>query len=208
MIAGIDEAGRGSLIGPLVVALVIFPPSWKELDWISQLKDSKLLSKKRRKELFNLIKAHFPVYYTKISPKEIDTHSINKLEEQRVEKLLAKACEKRPIKAVYIDLFTQKEALERRLEQLRESCPFRLIAEHKADRRYRVVSAASIVAKVIRDRAIEKLKEKYGDFGSGYPADERTIAYMKKNGSKIEEHVRKKWKTAKRFSSSTLKEYL
>ena len=65
-----------------------------------------------------------------------------------------------------------------------------------------------ILKSITRGADPRELKEKYGDFGSGYPADERTIAYMKKNGSKIEEHVRKKWKTAKRFSSSTLKEYL
>ena len=76
----------------------------------------------------------------------------------------------------------------------------KIICRHKADEIYPAVSAASIVAKVIRDREIEKLHEKYGDFGSGYPSDPRTINFVKnsiQNKIDIDKIVRHQWKTYK-----------
>jgi len=71
-------------------------------------------------------------------------------------------------------------------------------AEHKADLKYPLVSAASIVAKVLRDREVARIREEIGDFGSGYPSDPRTVeflrSYFKKNG-RLPPHVRKSWKT-------------
>ena len=57
-------------------------------------------------------------------------------------------------------------------------CECRVVAEHHADESFPLVSAASIVAKVIRDREIEALAAKYGDIGSGYPSDQRTVDYL------------------------------
>ena len=73
-----------------------------------------------------------------------------------------------------------------------------MIVEPKADLRYRVVGAASIVAKVNRDMAIEKL----GDVGSGYPSDPKTINFLKKlknQDKKYPSFVRKSWKTLNRI---------
>jgi ribonuclease HII len=77
-----------------------------------------------------------------------------------------------------------------------------IISEHKADVKYPIVSAASIVAKVERDRAIRKLKNKYGDIGSGYPSDPKTLNFLEKWFSQFGAYpsfVRKSWKPAKRL---------
>jgi ribonuclease HII len=76
-----------------------------------------------------------------------------------------------------------------------------IISEHKADRNYVVVSAASIIAKVERDKAIAKLAKTSGEFGSGYPSDPRTMSFLRECCEKLEEYpdfVRKSWKPAKR----------
>jgi ribonuclease HII len=76
--------------------------------------------------------------------------------------------------------------------------PCTIIAEHRADMTYRIVSAASIVAKVVRDNEIERISEEYGPVGSGYPSDPETIAYL---SAYIRNHhapppiARRSWKT-------------
>ena len=78
----------------------------------------------------------------------------------------------------------------------------KIVAEHKADSKYIPVAAASILAKVTRDRAIEKLKEAYGEIGSGYPSDPITRRfleeYYKKHGV-FPPIVRKSWKTLEKI---------
>jgi ribonuclease HII len=79
-----------------------------------------------------------------------------------------------------------------------------IISEHKADRNYPIVSAASIIAKTERDKAIAELHEVYGDFGCGYPTDPKTLAFLKQLMEKSEEYpdfVRKSWKPAKRVQT-------
>jgi ribonuclease HII len=76
-----------------------------------------------------------------------------------------------------------------------------IVSEHKADKNYPIVSAASIIAKVERDKAIAELKDLHGDFGCGYPTDPKTVAFLKQCVEKSEEYpdfVRKSWKPAKR----------
>ena len=80
------------------------------------------------------------------------------------------------------------------------SFPVQVISEHKADRNYPVVSAASIIAKVERDRDIDMLKTQYGDFGSGYMANPKTMTFLetliRKFGT-YPDFVRRSWKPAK-----------
>ncbi len=78
----------------------------------------------------------------------------------------------------------------------------RIVAEHKADVNYAVVSAASIIAKVERDLEVAALREIHGDFGSGYPSDPDTIAFLEswvKRQSSQPEFARKSWKTWERI---------
>ncbi|WP_457753524.1 ribonuclease HII, partial [Thermococcus sp.] len=78
----------------------------------------------------------------------------------------------------------------------------KIIAEHKADAKYLPVSAASILAKVTRDKAIEKLKKQYGEIGSGYPSDPRTRKFLEeyyKEHGEFPPIVRKSWKTLRKI---------
>jgi ribonuclease HII len=73
-----------------------------------------------------------------------------------------------------------------------------LISEHKADMKYPVVSAASILAKVERDREIERIKESVGiDFGSGYPSDRKTVGAIKESMKSrvLMPYLREEWQT-------------
>ncbi len=83
-----------------------------------------------------------------------------------------------------------------------------LIVEHGADKNRLPASAASIIAKVRRDKRIEELKEEFGDTGSGYPGDNNTIHFLKKWFQKhgcLPECARETWKTAKRIKTESEK---
>lgn len=83
------------------------------------------------------------------------------------------------------------------------------MSEHKADDNYVEVSAASIIAKVERDRDIDLLKRQYGEIGSGYLSDERTqkfIRNLRKEGKEMPHYVRKSWDTTA-ASQTRLGEY-
>ncbi|MCS7114425.1 MAG: ribonuclease HII [Nitrososphaerota archaeon] len=206
LIAGVDDAGRGSVIGPLVIAGVLVED--KDLPKLVQLgvKDSKLLSPNRRENLAVEIKrVALKHAVVKLSPAEIDRvvergrrlHRLNRLEAQA----MAKVIEQLKPDIAYVDA---SDVLEERFkQQILENLPFNVevVSEHKADRKYPVVSAASIIAKVERDREIAELKAKYGDFGCGYPTDFATIKFLRYCLEKFGEYpefVRKSWKPAKK----------
>ena len=206
LVAGVDDAGRGAVIGPLVIAGVLVKeqdlPTLKELG----VKDSKLLSPRRREILaVDVRKFAVNVNVIKLSPREIDVvvesgrklRKLNYLEAQT----MAKVIEALRPDVVYVDA---SDVLEERFKHhILECMPFKvnIVSEHKADRNYVVVSAASIIAKVERDRAIAELAETLGDFGSGYPSDQRTMSFLRECCEKLEEYpdfVGKSWKPAKR----------
>jgi len=206
LVAGVDDAGRGAVIGPLVIAGVLV----KEEDFLKLremgVKDSKLLSPHRREVLDAEIKRIVQEYnVAKLQPREIDIvvssgrklHKLNRLEAQTMARVIEAL---RPDK-VYVDA---SDVLEERFKQhILECLSFRLeiISEHKADRNYAAVSAASIIAKVERDREITELAHAYGSFGSGYPSDPRTVAFLKQSCEKSGEYpdfIRKSWRPAKK----------
>jgi ribonuclease HII len=82
----------------------------------------------------------------------------------------------------------------------------RFEAEHKADENYPIVAAASICAKIIREKKVEEIKEATCDFGSGYPSDKKTIAALKNKASRkmLEPFIRKKWKTLENIKQTKL----
>jgi ribonuclease HII len=206
LIAGVDDAGRGAVIGPLVIAGVLVKeedlPRLKELG----VKDSKLLSPHRREvlavEIRKIVQKHTVL---KLQPEEIDVvvrsgrklHKLNWLEAQT----MARVIETLKPDRVYVDA---SDVLEERFKQhILECMSFRvdIISEHKADRNYVAVSAASIIAKVERDREVAELARVYGDFGSGYPSDQRTMNFLKQLVEKTGEYpefIRKSWKPAKK----------
>jgi ribonuclease HII len=207
LVAGVDDAGRGSVIGPLVIAGILIDEG--DIPKLVQLgvKDSKLLSPSRREalavEIKRLAQKHAVV---KLSPAEIDMavergrklFRLNRLEAQA----MAKVIELLKPDVAYVDA---SDVLEERFKQhILECLPFKveIVSEHKADRKYPVVSAASIIAKVERDREIAELKAKYGDFGCGYPTDPKTLEFLRRcleNSKEYPEFVRKSWKPAKKI---------
>jgi ribonuclease HII len=173
------------------------------------VKDSKLLSPHRRETLAVEIKRIAQKYSViKLSPKEIDTvvetgkklHKLNRLEAQTMAKVIEIL---KPDKA-YVDA---SDVLEERFKQhILECLSFKpeIVSEHKADRTYPIVSAASIIAKVERDKEIAELAKKYGDLGCGYPSDPKTISFLQQCLEKLGEYpnfVRKSWKPAKKAKS-------
>ncbi len=185
MIVGIDEAGRGSLVGPLVIAFVF---SSKPLDFV--VKDSKQLTKSQREELYSKIKEKAKVIVVKLAPSQIDANNINSLELEHVKAILSS----HSFDKAYIDAFMDPKKLSSLL-------PGEVIAEFKADEKHSIVAAASIIAKVERDREIEKIAHKIGYFGSGYPSDPITRSFVKENFGKIYPYVRKKWSTLKELNN-------
>jgi ribonuclease HII len=207
LVAGVDDAGRGSVIGPLVIAGILIDE--KELSKLVQLgvKDSKLLSPSKRESLAIEIKRIAQKHaVVKLSPAEIDKvvekgrklHKLNRLEAQA----MAKVIEILKPDIAYVDA---SDVLEERFkQQILEYLPFKveIVSEHRADSKYPVVSAASIIAKVERDKAIAELKAKYGDFGCGYPTDPKTLEFLRRcleNFKEYPEFVRKSWKPAKKI---------
>src|SRR3990170_3077481 len=184
LIAGIDEAGRGCIIGPLVIAGVMTKeesiPVLKRLG----VKDSKLLTPKKREtlavEITRLAQKHVII---KLMPDEIDRavasgrklHKLNRLEAETMAQIIS---ELQPDEA-YVDA---ADVLEERFKHHIQEClriKIKITAKHKADKIYPIVSAASIIAKVERDREIAALSQKYGDFGSGYLTDPKTMNFLK-----------------------------
>ncbi|MGA2665273.1 MAG: ribonuclease HII [Nitrososphaerales archaeon] len=181
-VGGIDEAGRGSILGPLVVAGVsATPDALRRLGELG-VKDSKLLTAERRSSLYPEIEALCDeVAFLAIPPAEIDRYvqygrrrrKLNYLEAIHMARIVPLLGE---VERVFIDApDTNPARFSSELAEMLDPCP-RLVAEHRADRNYVVVSAASIVAKVERDRAVEALRSVHGEFGSGYPSDEETIS--------------------------------
>ena len=208
-IAGVDDAGRGCVIGPLVIAGVLVDEKGvKKLEKIG-VKDSKILSPETRRRLYNCISnIAVKTYVIKIPPKEIDKvvffggklRKLNWLEA----KIMAEVISRLKPDIVYVD--ASDVSVERFKENIKCMLNFevKIISEHNADTKYPIVSAASIIAKVERDREIEELREIYGDFGSGYPSDQRTINFLIewiKIHREFPDFVRKSWKTAKEIIS-------
>ncbi|MBI4019929.1 MAG: ribonuclease HII [Candidatus Aenigmarchaeota archaeon] len=200
-IAGIDEAGRGSVIGPMViVGLSVDQKGEAKLRGI-KVRDSKLLSPKRREALYGEIeKIARDIVISKTEPCKIDAYrnsgtNLNRLEAIKfVEILNLLKSHRAYIDGPDVNLARLREFLVKMTNNGTE-----IIVEHYADVTYPVVSAASIIAKVERDREVEKLKKQYGEVGSGYTSDPRTIAWLKewlKANDKLPECVRRSWITA------------
>ena len=205
-IAGIDEAGRGPMIGPMVICgILVNPDRLHELVEIGA-KDSKELTHKRRlilKEKIEKIAAKIEIRTITADDidrlrKRITLNVIEEIEFASIAKIL------KP-KEIYLDAAdVNAERFGAKIGKLSgiASMGATIVSEHKADSKYPIVSAASILAKVKRDLTIEKLHEKYGDFGSGYPNDPKTIKFVKnlvRNGEKLPSIIRKSWESVRRI---------
>jgi len=198
MVAGLDEAGRGSIIGPLVVCGVLVDED--EVGKLVEIgvKDSKLLSRKQRVKLRDMILGIISDYrIIEVPPSEIDSavrmHRFNDLEARYFSKIIDQL---KPSIA-YIDspLRSHREFSGMVASYCSWMCT--VVALCHADRDIPVVSAASILAKTRRDEVIDRYKSIYGDIGSGYPSDRRTIGFLHNSLEEVEASgiVRRSWRT-------------
>ncbi|MBT3865687.1 ribonuclease HII [Candidatus Woesearchaeota archaeon] len=204
-VCGIDEAGRGPLIGPLVMAGVMVEEENRKLLKDLEVKDSKLLTRKRREDLFDKIKAISDYFILIVEPGEIDAAlnnpdlNLNKLEGLKIADIINNL---NPDKVIIDAPSNNIEAFKEFLFQFIENKEVEMILEHKADENYEVCSAASILAKVTRDREIENLHDKHGDCGSGYPSDPKTKEFLKENWEKCPEIFRRTWATYEKVANT------
>ena len=206
MICGVDEAGRGPVIGPLVVAGVSFKDDSILIE--NNVRDSKKISPRRRIELAKIIKDHALDYeIIQISASDIDDMreiiTINEIEvnvfTRIIDKLKPEIC--------YVDAADVNDVRFGNDILSRLKNKTKIISKHKADDTYPIVGAASILAKTIRDEEIQNiskiLKKKINiPIGSGYPSDPITINFLDKwfkTFGFFPPYIRLSWKTSQKI---------
>jgi ribonuclease HII len=207
---GIDEAGRGPVIGPMVIAGVLIDDDQERRLKELGIKDSKLISPLKREELFeHIIKISANTKIVEISPKDIDKTlnkegtNLNFLEadvsssiitELKPDQAILDCPSNNPLKFKEYVNSTLIKKLDYKVD---------LVVEHKADLNHISVGAASILAKVTRDRKVREIEKKIGiRIGSGYPSDPITISFLKHNYKKYPEIFRKTWASYKKLIST------
>lgn len=203
MFCGVDEAGRGPVLGPLVVGSVYVEDESVLKD--IGVKDSKKLTPAVREKMYDQIIDNVPDYSLVIySAAQID-ENMKKMSLNDIElNMFVEAVSKRPVMRVYADCPDVSE------ERFSNAMALRLnnttvVGRHKADDTYPVVSAASIIAKVTRDRMIEDIAKEFGcDVGSGYPSDKYTMDFIRKwinDKGVAPKHVRTSWEPVRKLLS-------
>ncbi len=231
ILCGGDEAGRGALLGPLVISLVAARKG--AIGKFSKIgvRDSKLLSRTRREMLYEAINdIASDVEVGLITPAQINEAmandvSLNELEATHFAQLFDRI--EGDVDILYLDspdviadrfgvrvnMASKRPTKPAGMKQLKKAAEVnytKIVAEHKADSRYAVVSAASIIAKVTRDKAMDAISAEIGiDLGSGYPSDEVTINAVKKNldNGNLLKHVREHWATMANIKQSKLENF-
>lgn len=210
IISGVEEAGRGPVIGPMVMAICAIDE--KDEDKLRQLgvKDSKLILPRKREQLFDQITKMCKTEIIILEPKDIDAAlndpemNLNKLEAKTSAELINKLAKKTKIDKIILDCPSNNiEAYRNLVRKQLENKKIDLLAEHKADLNHIIVGAASILAKVTRDKLIEEIKQNVGqDIGSGYPSDPKTVSFLKENWNKYPEIFRETWSTYKKVAEA------
>lgn len=194
-ICGVDDAGRGSMLGPLVIAgIKIQKSKIKKLSTLG-VKDSKKLSPKSRELLYReIIKIVDDYHIARVPPRVIDksvlNHNLNHLEARYMAKVISRLC---PDTSYVDSCDVNPKRFGKEISKLSNANNIR--SYHKADSRFVVVSAASILAKVARDKSIANIRKKH-DVGSGYPSDSKTTNFVKNYyhaNQEIPSFVRKSW---------------
>ncbi len=210
---GIDEAGRGPLIGPMIIAGIGFDEEVAKKFKLMGVKDSKMLSIKRIYLLEReIIKTSNNFKVIKISAEQIDNRfadgkNLNYLELDN----MAEIANSLEGQTVIVDS-PSRNTTKVREYLMKKINKKEVIAENYADKNHVEVSAASIIAKANREREVEKIKKELGyDFGSGYPSDPKTMQFIKiitENGRITQEpykkFIRKTWSTVKYTNFNTL----
>lgn len=205
---GIDDAGRGPLIGPMILAGVLADEEMEKLLKAEKIRDSKTVPQSERVRLAEFIKNNSIAFEVEItSPNEIDSSiakgvNLNTLEAIKCASIINKISEKikKKIKVVVdcpsVNLVAWANTLT---SFVKDKKNITLVCEHKADANHVTVSAASIIAKCVREEEVAKIKKKFGETGSGYPSDPYTKIFLEKHGYEFRDSgiFRKSWATWK-----------
>ena len=184
---GVDEAGRGPVIGPLVVCALAIPEGDYSILEKMGVKDSKSLSKAKRGVISRSIREKCMTRGWKLGisicePVKIDLNSIksnlNTLEVELFSESIKKTVPSRTGGSIYVDACdTDQDRFGNNVKFSlgNEWSKWDIISKHRLDQSNLLVGASSIIAKDVRDSAISDLSEKLGmDIGSGYPSDPKT----------------------------------
>ncbi len=204
MICGIDEAGRGSMIGPLVIAGLVIEKSKTKILTDIGVRDSKKLSPHARQKLYGkIIKLADDYAISKITPHQIDAHVLNHRLNHLEASHMARVIKKLKPTISYVDSCDVNEKrFGREVDRMAKTGKIK--SYHHADSTFVVVSAASIIAKVTRDMAIAKLNKEH-DLGSGYPSDAKTVRFVQNwffEHGQMPDFVRKSWAPVRSIAKS------
>jgi len=205
MLCGIDEAGRGPVLGPMVVAGILIENDapLRQLN----VRDSKKLTPEKREalapEIMKLVKFEIVV----VSAEDIDLMraqmSLNDFEA----KIFATIIEKLNPETAYVDAADVDEIEFKKMILNELKKPVDVVSKHYADELFPVVSAASILAKVRRDAEVKKIEAEFGKpIGSGYPSDQITMTFLEewlKEKGTLPPHCRQSWDTCKRLLTAS-----
>lgn len=213
---GVDEAGRGPVLGPLVVGLLSIPEEDESMLVDRDISDSKHHSAKKRALQYEWIleqeqERDWIVDTIVCKPDRIDNavegQGLNLLEVDLFASILNRHNKKSeaPLRITMDACDVNEQRFTNRITERLTEWPrakSTIHSEHKADTNYRIVGGASIVAKVVRDRIIHELQESLGfRIGSGYPSDPNTISALPKliGPDQIHPDLRWSWATVERY---------
>ncbi|WP_295722873.1 ribonuclease HII [uncultured Methanobrevibacter sp.] len=199
-IMGVDEAGRGPVIGPMVIGGIIIPENKNTILERMGVKDSKKITPKRRAILARKLSKMFEHNMVVISAQEIDQLradgvNLNDIEKRGMIQLIQKL---QPEKVIIDAVDVKPTRFQNEVQEILGN-DIKVIAEHKADDNHIQVAAASIIAKFNRDLIVEKINKEYSDLGgigSGYPSDPKTKAFLSNfKYDELPDFVRRSWAT-------------
>jgi ribonuclease HII len=209
---GIDDAGRGPLIGPMILAGVLLKKEQETELKKHNIRDSKIITQIERIALARIIKENsISQKVVTTLPEEIDNSllsgtNLNTLEAIKTAKVInylnTKEIQKEKVQVIVdcpsVNTRAWKETL---IKYIKNKDNLKISCEHKADANHLSVGAASILAKVAREEEVAKIKKLYGHIGSGYPSDPDTQKFLKNHGKEFKDSgiFRKTWSTWKKM---------
>lgn len=201
MICGVDEAGRGPVIGPMVVAGVLLE-SESQLEGLA-VRDSKKVAPKKREALAGEIRKIARIEAITVPAEDIDTmRQVMTMNVMEV-KLFANVIDRLRPDTAYIDSADVDEGRFGR--DILGELDFKpgIVSKHGADDMFPIVSAASIIAKTTRDAEVQRIRDEIGEeIGSGYPSDPVTIKFLEdwvEGHGSLPPYTRHSWSTARRI---------
>jgi len=206
---GVDDSGRGPVIGPMILAGCLIDENTEEQLKKLGVKDSKQLTQKRREYLARIIREKAISYKIfKVIPERIDQYKekglkLNELEAEMAARIINEINDGKNKILVALDCpsTTRSNWRDYLITKIKHLQNLEIYCDHKAESKYISVAAASVLAKCAREREMQKIREKYGDeAGSGYSSDPLTQKFLLKYAEKYKEHgiFRKSWETYKK----------